>query len=98
MQCLPDQTFAFLFDFWIGVGAPHMIDYFPLFCFILSLLDLPEIALLFFQWCPCPVSLSTLCSVLGGHFGCWNRKYWDNWQVFPDGVFCQVWKNLVLKY
>jgi hypothetical protein len=33
---------------------------------------------LFFQWCPCPVSLSTLYSVLGGHFGCWNRKDADS--------------------
>jgi hypothetical protein len=48
LRCLPDQTFAFLFDFWIGVSAPHIIDsYFPCFCFILSLLYFPENALMY---------------------------------------------------
>jgi len=37
-----------MFDFWIGVGAPHIIDsYVPWFSCILSLLDLPEIALMY---------------------------------------------------
>ena len=46
------------------------VSFYPFFIFLKMHLCM----VLFFQWCPCPVSLSTLCSVLGGHFGCWNRR------------------------